>query len=315
MSEKERLLKKINPNCFGGSENQFRFLMKYVPDEYFKDINLILNNSSFENIEKDKINILWIQHFVGIPEIKNIQSKDYLNKIDYFVFNSNWNYEKFRYKFNIPEDKSIVIRNAVEEIIQAEKNKKKIKLIYHSTPWRGLSVLLNVFEKLKSDSVELDVCSSTIIYGKEFYDKSDYKYQKLYEKCKQSEKINYLGYLSNQKLIEHIKTCHIFAFPSIWIETSCISAIEAMAAGCSVVTSNLGALYETCTPFANFVHFDQNLKNFERDYFLALQKTIDNYWSEENQEILNLQIKTVNKLYSWKTRSQDWINFLRKVKK
>ena len=315
MNEKERLLKKINPNCFGGSETQFRLLIKYVPDENFKDINLILNNSSFDNIEKDKINVLWIQHFVGVPEIKNIQSKDYWDKIDYFVFNSNWNYEKFRYKFNIPENKSIVIRNAVEEIVQIKKNKEKIKLIYHSTPWRGLSVLLNVFEKLSSDIVELDVCSSTIIYGKEFYDKSDHKYQELYEKCKESKKINYLGFLPNQKLIEHIKTCHIFAFPSIWIETSCISAIEAMAAGCSVVTSNLGALYETCTPFANFVHFDQNLRNFEKDYLLALQKTIDNYWSDENQESLALQVKTINKLYSWKIRAQDWINFLQKIKK
>ena len=82
MSEKERLLKKINPNCFGGSENQFRFLMKYVPDEYFKDINLILNNSSFENIEKDKINILWIQHFVGIDNLSfQTQSKS----LDQFI--------------------------------------------------------------------------------------------------------------------------------------------------------------------------------------------------------------------------------------
>ena len=314
MSEKIRLLKKINKESFGGSENQFRLLMKYVPEEYFKGINLILNDTDFTHIEEDKINILWIHHFVGMPEIKNLNSKDYLNKIDYFVFNSNWNYEKFRYKFNVPEAKSIVIRNAIEQINFLKKDKKKIKLIYHTTPWRGLSVLLNVFDKLNSDQVELDVCSSTIIYGKNFFDISDHKYQELYERCKKTKKINYLGYLSHDKLIEHLKTCHIFAYPSIWIETSCISAIEAMAAGCSVVTSNLGALYETCSPFSRLVHFDQNLRNFEKNYLSILQETIDNFWSDETQQKLNSQVKIINELYSWKQRSQEWITFLKKIK-
>ena len=51
---------------------------------------------------------------------------------------------------------------------------------------------------------------------------------------------------------------HIFAYPSIWHETSCIAAIEAMAAGCEIVTTNLGALYETCSPFGRFINFDRN---------------------------------------------------------
>ena len=41
----------------GGSENQLRLLFKYVPDEYFKEINLILNNANPSLLEKDKINV------------------------------------------------------------------------------------------------------------------------------------------------------------------------------------------------------------------------------------------------------------------
>ena len=51
LKEKERILKKIEndatrPVLFseskGGSESQLRLLFKFVPDEYFKNINLIL---------------------------------------------------------------------------------------------------------------------------------------------------------------------------------------------------------------------------------------------------------------------------------
>ena len=122
---KSRILKKLNDDhsrpvlfneSFGGSENQLRFLLKYLPDENFKDINLILNNTDHDLIEKRRINILWMQHFVNQKESQNLGSKDYINKLDYIVFNSNWNFEKYYYQFKIPESKSLVIRNAIEEI-------------------------------------------------------------------------------------------------------------------------------------------------------------------------------------------------------
>ena len=77
MEEKSRILKKVNDDqsrpvlfkdSFGGSENQFRLLLKNLPDESFKDINLILNNANHDLIEKDKINVLWMHHFVNQKE-------------------------------------------------------------------------------------------------------------------------------------------------------------------------------------------------------------------------------------------------------
>ena len=155
MQEKSRILKKINNECFGGSENQLRLLLKHLPDESFKDINLILNNTNNDLIEKDKINVLWMQHFVNQEEAKNLGSKDYVNKLDHIVFNSNWNFEKFQYQFKIPESKSIVIKNAIENIPVHEKPKDKISLVYHTTPWRGLKHLLNVFPETSLESLNL----------------------------------------------------------------------------------------------------------------------------------------------------------------
>ena len=324
MEEKSRILKKVNDDqtrpvsfndSFGGSENQLRLLLKYLPDESFKNINLILNNANHDLIEKDKINVLWMHHFIDQKEAQNLGSKDFVDKLDWIVFNSNWNFEKHIDYFKIPRDKTIVIKNAIEKINFEKKPKDKISLIYHTTPWRGLTLLLKVFKNLKLENVELNVCSSTIIYGKKFDKILGKKYEDVFNECKNTKNINYFGFLENKKIIELLKKMHIFSHPSIWPETSCISAIESMAAGCEVVTTNLGALYETCSPFGTFVNFDRNINNLEKSYSKVLLNSIKNYWSDENQNKLKSQREKINATYSWDKRSLEWKNFFNKARK
>ena len=324
MEEKSRILKKLNSDqsrpvlfseSFGGSENQLRLLLKHLPDDNFKDINLILNSTSYDLLEKKRVNVLWMQHFVNQKEAQNLGSKDYVDKLDFIVFNSNWNFEKFFYQFKVPENKSLVIKNAIEKIEFEEKPKDRINLIYHTTPWRGLVNLLKVFKSLNLENVELNVCSSTKIYGKKFDNIYAKKYEDVFNECKNTKNVNYLGYLENHKIIQLLKKMHIYAFPSIWPETSCISAIESMALGCEVVTTNLGALYETCAPFGTLVSFDRNFDNLEKKYGKALLNSIKNYWSEKNQKKLKLQYETINATYSWDVRSVEWKNFLDEARK
>ena len=323
MSEKERILNKIlndksRPvefkDSYGGSENQLRLLFKNVDDEYFKDVNLILNSTDPKLLEKNKINILWMQHYVNQKETENLKNKEYINKLNYIVFNSNWNFENFKIQYKIPENKSIVLKNAINKIDFKNKTKDKISLIYHTTPWRGLELLLKVFKKINKENVELNVCSSTIIYGKKFHDSYEKKFQKLFDDCKNTKNVNFHGYKGNSSILEMLKEVHIFSYPSIWAETSCIAAIEAMAAGCEVVTTNLGALKETCSPFAKFVNFEKNLHNLELNYLSSLIDSINNFWSEDNQQKLKKQREKINQIYSWETRKVEWTDFLKKIK-
>ena len=324
MEEKSRILKKVNDDqsrpvsfndSFGGSENQLRLLLKYLPDESFKNINLILNNANHDLIEKDKINILWMHHFVNQKEAQNLSSKDFVQKLDYIVFNSNWNSENHIYQFKIPKNKSVVVKNAIEKIDVEEKPKDKINLIYHTTPWRGLALLLKVFKNLNLKNVELNVCSSTIIYGKKFDSVLGKTYESIFNECKNTKNVNYFGFLDNKKIIQMLKKMHIFSYPSIWPETSCIAAIESMADGCEVVTTNLGALSETCSSFGTFVNFDRNFDNLKKKYSEVLLNSIKNFWSDENQNKLKLQSKTINATYSWDVRSAEWKNFFDEARK
>ena len=67
MKEKSRIIKKLNNDhtrpvlfneSFGGSENQLRLLLKYLPDESFKDINLNLNT---KNLSVKKISTVFVE--------------------------------------------------------------------------------------------------------------------------------------------------------------------------------------------------------------------------------------------------------------
>ena len=324
MEEKSRILKKADSDrsrpvsfkdSFGGSENQLRLLLKHLPDESFKDINLILNSTNYDLLEKDKINVLWMHHFVNQKEAKNLASKDFVNKLNWIVYNSNWNLDQHTKYFQVPKNKSVVIRNAIEKISFVEKPSDKINLIYHTTPWRGLKILLKVFKNLNLENVELNVFSSTIIYGKKFDEVLGKNYEELFNECKNTKNVNYFGFLKNEEIIQQLKKMHIFAHPSIWPETSCIAAIEAMAAGCEVVTTDLGALSETCSPFGKIINFEKEPKDLEVKYKEALLNSIKNFWSDTTQKKLKLQRETINATYTWDARSAEWKKFFDEARK
>ena len=60
---------------------------------------------------------------------------------------------------------------------------------------------------------------------------------------------------------------NMFVYPSIWEETSCISLLEAMAAGCYSIVTNFGALYETGAEFAMYVPYDNDYRRLAQKFY------------------------------------------------
>ncbi|OUS47499.1 hypothetical protein BE221DRAFT_71485, partial [Ostreococcus tauri] len=114
---------------------------------------------------------------------------------------------------------------------------------------------------------------------------------------------------------EALTKAHIFAYPSIWQETSCIAAIEALSAGVHVVTSSLAALPETLGTFATMYQYvedtEEHLAAFER----ALGEAIDSYWSQEKFSMRRVQQVYASQVFGWGTagfsgRADDWVRVL-----
>jgi glycosyltransferase involved in cell wall biosynthesis len=103
---------------------------------------------------------------------------------------------------------------------------------------------------------------------------------------------------------------HIFAYPSVWEETFCISAIESMAAGNMAVVTNFGALFETCAEFAHYVNYDKDFKTLARKFAVALDFIADNLHEDKMQERLQMQMKFYREYYNWDLRAGEWVSLL-----
>jgi glycosyltransferase involved in cell wall biosynthesis len=309
----------VNPR--GGAEILKEQLLAQLSEESLKEINLIGSICHPSLVKKNEINILWQHLSYDQQNVQYMRDRKFVDSIDYFIYVSHWQYNKFREVYKIPEYKSFVIKNATHAFEPVNKGpltitSDKIKLLYTSTPWRGLEILIEaikILNKTKND-FELDVYSSTKIYGSKFDESQKNNFTVLFDKCKNTKNINYYDYADNNAIRVAVQKAHIFAYPSIWEETSCLAIIEAMSAGCHVVTTNYGALPETCGEFATMIEFDSNGQNLIERYAKTLNLVTDNYKNNLYKNDLKMQIKYYNKNYSWETRIQEWRNFLNYVR-
>ena len=76
------------------------------------------------------------------------------------------------------------------------------------------------------------------------------------------------------------------------------------------MTTNYGALPETCGEFATMIEFDSSGQNLVERYADTLNSVIDNYKNGLYKEDLEMQTKYYSKYYSWEIRIKEWINFL-----
>lgn len=288
----------------GGSDIMEEGLRKRID---FDDhgANLIVSRCLEELVDLDKKNIIWQHLNYNEPLTQGMLNKFFLRSIDAFVYVSHWQYEKFRYVFSCPTENVYIIKNAIEPIEFVERPKgEKIRLIYTSAPFRGLSVLLDAFEILNRDDVELDIYSSTIVYGSDYDKAHGETYADLFDRARSMSNVNYRGYATNAEIIQALQRAHIFAYPSVFEETCCLAMIEAGAAGCSIVSHNLGAIYETAAGFGNLLPVRVDEKLMAKYFSNAINETIENY--DKNVDLLKYQSDYFNKYFSWNLILSQW---------
>jgi len=265
-------------------------------------------------LDPKKINILWQKNSWDQPNLQNFfRNKDRHNEYDWYVFNSHWNYEKFRYFFDIPTEKCIVIKNGMDKFPQRKIYKKgdPVKLIHHCTPWRGLNVLLRAMQEIKNPNIILDVYSSSQVYGDEFKKRNEDHFKDLYDQAEKLPNVNYIGYKPNEYILEKMPNYDMFVYPSIFEETSCASALEALASGVHVIANNFGALYETCAEWPVYVNYSTDYESMAVATGNAIEVAASYLHEDFMQDHLEEQQKFYKRFYSWKKKGMEWTSFLK----
>lgn len=291
----------------GGTELMYNELVKRLPKKYFDTFSIFNYPSQADPTKKM---IYWNQLSYDQDAVQFLKEKQNIDKIDHFVFVSNWQAEKFRQIYGIPGDKTIVIQNAHSGVfIKDIQVRKKLKICYTSTPWRGLDVLLKAWEILSPEDCELYVYSSCKIYGKDFASE-DKKYEFLYEWCQRLPNVYYKGSIPNEELREELNKFDILAYPNTFEETSCISVIEALATGLRVITSSIGALPETTEGWSRMYSYIDDREKHAEVFAKILGEEIQKMFNGELIDHLNLQKEAYSQRWSWDIRINEWVGLL-----
>lgn len=298
---------EVNKNARGGTELLIEGLQRHVPEDLLSYFQIVPSRLRGE-LDPDKIKIYWAHDLAGDPECDHLKNGGW-NRWDKIVFVSNWQMQKFIDYYGIPWSMCSVIQNAIEPIQNVQKSTDgPVKIIYHTTPHRGLQLLVPAFVKLAEDyNVELDVFSSFKMYG---WGERDEQYKQVFDICKEHPNINYHGYGLNETVREYVAKADIFAYPSIWQETGCCALMEAMSAGCLNVHPNYACLYETSNNWSLMYQWDEDPQRHINLFYSVLKYAVENVRSHTYRSLTTYQKNYADLFYSWNSRKNTWNGFL-----
>jgi UDP-glucose:(glucosyl)LPS alpha-1,2-glucosyltransferase len=302
----------LTKNAKGGTEQMRGRLVRCVDSTLLEQV--AIHFSRPDKIYEDVPNILYCHDLPEDPSVQSVRQE--MHKYEKFVFVSYWQRDQFINKFNIPYSKCAVIQNAVERLPgRCSKPSDQINLIYHTTPHRGLELVLPIFDKLceMHDNIHMDVYSSFGVYG---WEQRDVPYQPVFDRIKDHPHMTYHGAVSNDVVMKALEKAHIFLYPSIWQETSCIALIEAMTSGVFSIYPSYGALPETGS-FASNIGMYEFSEDMNANASSALNFAHQIITKQKKNPLIieNVMASAVSKnnMHSIDKYTQDWNSLLKTV--
>ena len=300
---------ELSDKAAGGSELLARRIAADLDKDLLKEYQIII--SRVRELDSTKIRLLLLQDLPEDPESKHLANEGW-RKFHRIVFVSHWQREQYVRAYGIPYSKTIVIHNAIvpftnDEDLDKKKKSDRINVIYHTTPHRGLEILVPVFAKLAEthNDIHLDVFSSFDIYG---WPDRNKPYEPLFEQIKNHPNMTYHGYKTNEVVRAALERAHVFAYPSIWRETSCMSLMEAMSAKCYCVHSDLAALAETSANWSYQYNYNENVNAHASTFYNVLDIVLQIVREKDKSSLIKLngQKSYADLFYNWTLRIPQW---------
>ena len=124
--------------------------------------------------------------------------------------------------------------------------------------------------------------------------------------------MTYHGITPNSELKSALRSIHYLAYPSTFEETSCLAAIDAMAAGCRVIVPALGALPETTCGFAHLYPWSADPVEHAALFASAIAQEVESPWFAE-PKISQTQQNYCELFFDWKERVKEWARLIERL--
>ena len=190
---------------------------------------------------------LWAHHDIDQPAVRSLTKPSVLRQISKFLFVSEWQRDRYCSQFSIDESATVVIGNpycerALERIGKIEKQFDVPRLIYTSTPFRGLEILADAFHIFSRRFLGATL---TVLSGMELYGEADNsRFQPLFDRLGNMPHVEFLKPVGKLRLYECLRGANLFSYPSTFAETFCIGALEAGVLENAILLTRTGALPE-----------------------------------------------------------------------
>tara|TARA_B100001778_G_scaffold334923_1_gene349127 strand:+ start:1928 stop:3637 length:1710 start_codon:yes stop_codon:yes gene_type:complete len=257
---------------------------------------------------------------------------DYLNhdKLDKIIAVSEWQKNILVEKYSLEPSKVSVIGNAISpsDFDDINQEKYKNKVIYTSSPDRGLAQLLDIWPKLKKINPELTLWIAAPPYTKD-WDFSLLNTLPL--------DVRWLGHLPPSELYKQIKSSEYWIYPSTYPETYCITALEMMMGRvklistdtanlktlldgkCGLIRSDLSEPLMKETIISSYVFLKDNEKVAEKYLNIAEGFARQQTWEVRYNEWMGViegvsQNESLNtkrlhpELYNYWNNKEEWVN-------
>ena len=331
-SEVEWNYSYIANNALGGSEKAVAYLSKNFSSEYIIYVSGDVATEELDNVryvhlrELPKLidtipfhtiicsryvsflemfkTISYYQLYIWAHDVHLIPYGSTLNEgeivakwnkyIDGCVCQTEWHANEYRNKYPQLKDKMHIINNGINTSLFSVVNKKQTnKFIYTSRTERGLTILLELWPKILDYLPDAQLVIST--YTKFPLNQDEERVKAVIDKYPES--IRHLGQLNTVQLYSEMSSAEYWLYPSIYPETSCITALE-------MLMSEVICLYY---PYAG-------LPCTMKDYGIQIQR------GNEVDKLIGLSIKDKRELRtrgrqyaescSWAERAKTWSELL-----
>lgn len=224
---------------------------------------------------------------------------------------SEWHKKQITDTWDIRGDGVFVMPNSIDGLMyqtirETERPPRRdgeIRLLYQSRYERGIDVLIapgGIMDQLavKRPEVRLLVCG---------YDNQPDHMRAYYagvdKRIGEMRNVSIVGHLSKPELAALQMQCDLMVYPGDFEETSCISAMEAQAAGLPFVGADRGALRETCQVVEGQIGGSILLSGGVEDRTKSMVELLSNITRQEIDERRTYQLE-IGSRRDWSTSAE-----------